>query len=141
MKSKDQILLEQAYQQVQEGTAASVGHTLLDIAGLIPGVGEYADATNAVWYCLEGNYLYAALSLISCVPMIGDLVGKGTKLGMFLSKAGPHITKAKTVIAANRPLIDQIFEKASENEKLSPHTSKMQEALIAFSGGKPTGRN
>ena len=135
MKTKDQILLEEAYKEVyQEGVLASIGHSVLDIAGLIPGAGEFADITNAVWYCLEGEYLHAALSLISCIPVIGDVIGKGTKVGMFLSKVGPAINSLRILIQSNKFLINTLFSLASKDQKLAPYVKMMKQALDAFAG-------
>ena len=58
---------------------SDIGHAGLDIAGFIPGVGEFADGANAAWLLTEGKYLDAAFSVISMVPVVGDIVGKGAK--------------------------------------------------------------
>lgn len=157
MRSKDQIQLENLYLSIQErqmikegawDTFKNAGHLVLDIAGLFPGAGEFADITNAAWYALEGEYLNASLSLISCIPVLGDAIGKGGKLAVWLSKAGktgaaiekgivksgPYISKVKTLIYGNREAIDKLLESARENEKLAPHIDKMKEALNAFAG-------
>jgi len=52
----------------------------LDIAGLVPGVGEAADGLNAIVSLGRGNPLEAILSGISMVPAAGDAVGKGGKV-------------------------------------------------------------
>jgi len=70
---------------LQEGVLDFV-HAGLDLAGLIPGFGEGADMANAALYAKEGKWLEAGLSLISMVPVIGDGVGKGGKLALFLEK-------------------------------------------------------
>lgn len=158
MRTKDQIQLENLYlsihqkQFLKEGetwdTIKSVGHVALDLAGLIPIVGEVADASNAVWYALEGEYLYAALSLISCLPGLGDAIGKGGKLAVWMSKAGkagaavekgivkagPYVSKVKTLIQANEDNINKLLEAGRKNEKLAPHVDKMKEALNVFTG-------
>ena len=51
----------------------------LDAVGVIPGVGEVADALNGVVYLAEGDKASAALSFVSCVPLAGDAIGKGAK--------------------------------------------------------------
>ena len=126
------FLVDRSISIRNEGVVASAGHLMLDIAGLIPGAGEYADIANTLWYCAERQYLKAALSLVSCVPVLGDIIGKGTKLGMFLSKAGKHITKVKTLIKSNKRNIDVVFDKASKHKKLAPHVDGMREALHVF---------
>lgn len=68
-------------------------HTGLDVAGLIPGVGEIADGINTLLYCAEGDKANAALSAAAMVPFLGwgasgtKLVGKGAKIVKGLDKA------------------------------------------------------
>lgn len=50
---------------------SAVGHVLLDIVGLIPGLGEPADGLNAAWYLSEGNTTDAALSGAGMIPFAG----------------------------------------------------------------------
>lgn len=51
----------------------------MDAIGVIPGVGEVADAINGTIYLAEGDYLNAGLSFVSCIPVAGDAAGKGGK--------------------------------------------------------------
>ena len=87
---------------------ADAGHMALDVGGLVPGIGEAADLTNAAWYAGQGSYLNAAFSLISMIPVVGDIIGKGGKAGVWLTKKfpkgsaqfakwAPQVTKAKGV--------------------------------------------
>ena len=46
-------------------------HTTLDVVGLIPGLGEIADGTNALIYLVEGNKTDAALSTAAMIPIAG----------------------------------------------------------------------
>ncbi|MGW4947749.1 DNRLRE domain-containing protein [Actinoplanes sp. NPDC004185] len=50
---------------------SDIGHAALDVAGLVPGVGEVADLANAAWYAGEGDYANAALSAASAIPFAG----------------------------------------------------------------------
>ena len=50
---------------------SDIGHAALDVAGLVPGVGEVADLANAAWYAAEGDYGNAALSAASAIPFAG----------------------------------------------------------------------
>lgn len=52
--------------------AQELGHTALDVAGMIPMIGEAADIANAGWYALEGDYTNAALSAAGAVPFCGN---------------------------------------------------------------------
>ena len=64
---------------------SEAGHFVLDLGGLIPGVGEFADGANAAWYAAEGDHLNAGLSAAAMIPFAGwgatggKLVGKGAK--------------------------------------------------------------
>ena len=75
---------------------AALGHALLDVAGLLPGVGEPADAANCAWHGAEGNTSDATLSCAGAVPGFG-MFATGLKFGM---KA---FDGAKTTSRAPRP--------------------------------------
>lgn len=124
-----------------------IAHLALDLAGFIPVMGEAADFANAAMYVEEGNYFFAALSLISMVPEIGDAIGKGTKALAYIAKVAPDaaeliakhgpkiaeiIRTMRTVIKANRHLIKPIMDKVAENEKLKDHVDQIEGALDAF---------
>lgn len=55
-------------------SVGDVGHTALDIAGLVPMVGELADLANAGLYCLERDYANAAISAAAAIPYYGQAV-------------------------------------------------------------------
>ena len=68
IKAKDnRSWVKKAYQDVIK----PVGHTLLDVAGVVPVLGEGFDALNAAWYGAEGDYKNAALSTAATIPVIG----------------------------------------------------------------------
>jgi len=46
-------------------------HLALDIAGLVPAIGEVADLTNGIIYTLEGDGVNAAFSFSSMIPIAG----------------------------------------------------------------------
>lgn len=102
-----------------------IGHGALDVVGLIPVVGEPADAANAAWHAAEGQYLEAGLSAISIVPVVGDIIGKGGKLTKKLG--GPAARKLVKVLK------EMDFAKAlaplRKNKKLAPHIDMMIAAL------------
>jgi hypothetical protein len=127
----------------------------LDLAGLIPGIGEFADAANALIYASRGDYLMAGLSLISTIPALGDVVGKGGKVALWLEKNvsknvaknvvkyGPDVVNGiktvKTLIIQNKPLISKLFaglqQEAKSNPiaaKIVPHLPRVWEALNVF---------
>lgn len=105
---------------LHEGVASDIGHVGLDLAGFIPGAGELADATNALWYIKEKKYVSAAFSLISMIPEVGDVAAKGIKylgkgstiFGKFIAKYGDDIHRAwsnvKTLVMKSEKFRDTI---------------------------------
>lgn len=59
---------------------SAVTHGVLDVAGLIPVVGEVADGANALIYLAEGDKASAALSAAAMVPGLG-MAATATKAG------------------------------------------------------------
>lgn len=108
----------------------------LDVVGLIPGVGEAADGVNALISVARGNPLEALFSLVSMIPMAGDVVGKSGKAALKIldpaidiiknagpvadvvakigpdavKELGPIISTFKDVIVKNKGSIDKVFE-------------------------------
>lgn len=114
-------------QMISELRASTVGHAALDVAGLVPGVGEPADFTNALWYADEGDYLSAVFSLISMIPEVGDAFGKGMK---YLGKSSPMIQrmllKYSDDVAKYWPKIKSIIIK---NQKWKPYVREMDDMV------------
>ena len=84
---------EPARPSLQERIAKKVPdwvHTALDLAGLVPGVGEIADGANAALYTAKGDYANAAISAAAMIPGIGS-AATGTRLA---TKAGKQVTEA-----------------------------------------------
>ena len=125
LKEQEEDLVRQYVKEslVDEGIMSDVGHLTLDLAGFIPGVGEAFDITNVLWYAKDGEYLMAALSLISLIPGIGDLVGKGAKAavwaGKAAAKAGGKVAsaaakKVANLVAKSANMVAGIFKKAGK---------------------------
>jgi hypothetical protein len=57
---------------VSNASISDIGHTALDVAGMVPVVGEVADLANAGWYAAEGDYTNAALSAAGAIPFAGN---------------------------------------------------------------------
>ncbi|WP_131106091.1 DNA/RNA non-specific endonuclease [Ornithinimicrobium sufpigmenti] len=56
---------------------SSAGHIVLDVLGMVPGIGELADGVNAVWYFAEGNVIDGSLSMVALVPLGGQAATAG----------------------------------------------------------------
>ena len=54
---------------------SAIGHGVLDLLGMVPGIGALADLANGFWYMSEGDYFSAASSFVSSVPGLGDIAG------------------------------------------------------------------
>ncbi len=54
-------------------------HTILDLAGMVPGFGEPADLINAAVYAIEGDYTNATISVVATIPIIG-MIGTGGRI-------------------------------------------------------------
>lgn len=112
---------------VNEGIAETASDIALDVAGLVPGVGELFDAAHAALYVKRGDMLSAALTLMAMVPGIGDAFGKGVKwfikgggdISKFLIKFGDDIIK----------YWDKAVEIAKKDETLKKYVSDMDSAL------------
>ena len=63
----------------------------LDVVGLIPGFGEIADGINGCISLARGDYVGAALSFVSMIPVVGDAIGKGGKVGRAIAKKADDI--------------------------------------------------
>lgn len=51
----------------------NLGHAILNGLGLIPVIGEAFDIANAIWYAHDGEYGMEVLSMMSALPMIGNI--------------------------------------------------------------------
>lgn len=66
----------------------------LDVAGCVPGLGEFADGTNALISVFRGDWTGAGLSAVSMIPVAGDAVGKGGKAARYVARYGDEAAAA-----------------------------------------------
>ncbi|GAB4348092.1 MAG: hypothetical protein OHK0047_42170 [Leptolyngbyaceae cyanobacterium] len=118
-------------------TISEVGHTALDVAGMIPVVGAVADGVNAAWYLGEGDYANAALSGVGMIPGLGD-AATATKLGM---KGAKLVRNGERAIAIGNRVDNAVvrggraFEAAMVPAELAGTVQGSQEAYSQFSQG------
>jgi RHS repeat-associated protein len=106
-------------------TLITGAHTVLDMAGLIPGFGMIFDGINGIWYVVEGDWVNAGLSAVSFVPIVGDVAG-GARLGVKVVKAveaidsGTDAAKTAQMIISTekRAGINSVFPKQWLNSTL-----------------------
>ena len=124
------------YKTLSPEKRSEIAHSILDTIGLVPGVGDVADLTNAIWYAGEGNYSMAALSCVFLTPGLGTpaaALAKTTKVlpakviyeyaDVFedlITKLAPEIPNGPLVKQA----VDQIIEGARKGYDLSLETGK-----------------
>jgi hypothetical protein len=48
-----------------------IAHTVLDLAGMIPVIGEPVDGVNGLWYYADGDIVNGSLSMGSMIPFVG----------------------------------------------------------------------
>ncbi|GIE77713.1 hypothetical protein Aph02nite_36630 [Actinoplanes philippinensis] len=65
---------------------SEIVHTALDVAGMVPVIGEAADLTNAAVYAAEGNWGEAALCAAAAIPVAGNAIA-AAKMGRNAKKA------------------------------------------------------
>ncbi len=61
-------------------------HGALDVLGLLPGIGIFADGANATLYLLRGKSLEASLSLLAMLPFLGQGATIAKRGGIEISK-------------------------------------------------------
>ena len=119
-----------------------IGHLALDIAGLVPGIGEAADLTNALWYSKKGQYLMAGFSIVSMIPGMGDLFGKGGKGLALLAKGGgklgpkaaKHLSTVAKAIRPHLPKITKWLKSQAEDpdSRLNKHAGRIAGEMKNF---------
>lgn len=56
-------------------------HYYLDLICFIPIIGDVVDAGNGIYYFYEGKCVEAGCSMLSVIPIAGDIIGKSGKYG------------------------------------------------------------
>ncbi|MCX3064245.1 golvesin C-terminal-like domain-containing protein [Streptomyces beihaiensis] len=139
------------------GWLSDLGHTALDVAGMVPVVGSVADVANAAWYAADGDYLDAGVSLAGAIPVIGDAaLGareaiKGAKYaaeGAEALKAGAHAAEdvkaavhggedvADTAKAADHSTADAKAAEAAEKAAAARKAAQEEEKQAAANEAK-----
>jgi hypothetical protein len=133
----DKLHEEMQLEVLSEGWKEELPHIGLDVLGLIPGVGEAADLTNAALYARKGEHLMAALSVISMIPAIGDAIGKGGKIGAYLSKfgakgGGKASAALSKLFSQNMPKITKALGSLKSNKLVGPYVDDMAKAVTKY---------
>jgi hypothetical protein len=85
--------LKDAAQAAKHISPSELGHTALDIASFVPGLGIATGLINAGWYAAEGDWGNAALSAATAIPVAGDFVD-AAKVGKDVVTIGKDVETA-----------------------------------------------
>jgi hypothetical protein len=99
------------------------GHTILDVLGLFPVLGEPADAVNAGWYSVEGDWVNAGLSAGALIPFAGAALTGGKLLG----KAG-HLAELLKMVDR----LGNVIDPASPLAKTLLKGMKVEDGVYTF---------
>tara|TARA_B100000886_G_scaffold149159_1_gene101428 strand:+ start:1064 stop:1912 length:849 start_codon:yes stop_codon:yes gene_type:complete len=143
-KRIDKLHNQMRQEVLSEDWKKELPHIGLDVLGLIPGIGEAADLTNAALYARKGEHLMAALSVISMIPAVGDAIGKGGKIGVYLSKFGAKGgTKAGTylgkLLSKQMPKITKTLNSLKSNKLIGKYVDDMAKAVTKYVDDVGTG--
>ncbi len=111
------------------GGASDAIHTVLDAAGLIPGLGEFADLANGALYGAEGDWGNAAISGAAMLPVGGQAATVRRLASRILDWIGPGakrlpITSGKTVLRVGTP--DLLREMRFDLNAPNPHINLVE---------------
>jgi RHS repeat-associated protein len=121
--------------------ASAIGHAALDVAGLVPGVGEVADLANAAWYAAEGDYANAALSAAAAIPFAG--------WGATAVKAGKYAVKGAEAVQGAGKAADtadtaataaKAADAGANGAKTAPTPKPSPKSGAPSTAGKPAGQ-
>lgn len=79
-------------------------HTSLDVAGMVPGLGEIADGANALLYLSKGDLANAGISAAALIPF-GGQAATGSRLAY---KAGKEVVEAATEAGAKKAAVKSL---------------------------------
>ena len=85
-----------------------VTHLVLDVAGVVPVIGEIADLGNCAFYAVEGNTVDAGLSCASAIPFAG--------YAATAAKIGKHADEAVSAGKATKELAENKLAKAAADK-------------------------
>ncbi|MBV9564313.1 MAG: hypothetical protein JOY90_28310 [Bradyrhizobium sp.] len=122
--------LKDAEQAAKHMSLSDLGHTALDVASFVPGLGTVTGLVNAGWYAAEGDWKDAALSAATAIPIAGDFVdaakvgkdaitiGKDVETAVKLGEDATKVAEDGTKVAKDATDVAQAGSDASKAEKV-----------------------
>ena len=117
---------------------SSITHTVLDVGGVIPVVGIFADGANAAIYAAEGDYVNAAISGASAAANLVPGGGIAAKAGKVAIKGALKGGERVGIRQAEKLLAERIAKEKLEKEAAEAAAKKAEKeaaAAKAESGG------
>lgn len=117
---------------------SSITHTVLDVGGVIPVVGIFADGANAAIYAAEGDYVNAAISGASAAANLVPGGGIAAKAGKVAIKGALKGGERVGIKQAEKLLAERIAKEKLEKEAAEAAAKKAEKeaaAAKAESGG------
>jgi len=116
-------------------------HTALDIAGLVPGIGNVADGVNAGLHAARGNWKDAALSAASMIPGAGQAATAARiakKSGKAIKGATKAMKSSTKAAKGTKKVVELIKDKVLEKSK---GLKEFLERALKKRGSKKTSSN
>ncbi|MDM4719572.1 SpvB/TcaC N-terminal domain-containing protein [Micromonospora sp. WMMA1363] len=114
----------------------TIGHTTLDVVGMVPIVGEPADLANAGWYALEGDYVNASLSAAAAIPAAG-YAANAVKYGNRALDAAQSAKNANNAVDAAKVADNAPAPRAADNAPAPRAADSPGGCPNSFTGGTP----
>lgn len=102
---------------------SDVTHGILDVAGLVPLIGEAADGANVLIYTAEGDAVNAAISAAAMIPF----VGMGATVGKIGIKAEKIIAKETTETLVEKTVVEKVKLNPGSPEHKTDRWNKYQQ--------------
>ncbi|WP_432726560.1 hypothetical protein [Variovorax sp. W6] len=122
---------------------SSITHTVLDVGGVIPVVGIFADGANAAIYAAEGDYVNAAISGASAAANLVPGGGIAAKAGKVAIKGALKGGERLGIKEAEKLLAERLAKEKLEKEaaeaaarKAEKEAAEKAEAEAAGGGSK-----
>lgn len=122
-----------AKEAIRIGTSPDTGQLVLEVVGVIPVAGEFADGANAVIYVMRGKYGDAALSALCIVPIVGDVAGKGGKVAKKVHQVYLVYDKSGEVVYVGRT--SQDLTKRFKQHLKDPDKAKAFKEIVTKHAG------
>ena len=98
-------------------------HLGLDVAGMVPGLGEIADGANALLYLAEGDYTNAALSAAAMIPFAG------------MAATGAKFARRADALAG----VVRVADKAADAARAAGRAARAAGRAVMTNGGRILG--